>query len=48
MGDCRAGGPQIPNGVEIRIVVDMTKYMIKWYMDKREIACTVIREHLRN
>jgi hypothetical protein len=46
-GDCRGGGPLIPNGVEIRIVVDMTKHWIKWYMDKREIASTMIGEHMR-
>lgn len=46
-GDCRSGGPQIPNGVEIRIVVDMTKHWVKWYMDKREIASTDLGEHLK-
>jgi hypothetical protein len=46
-GDCRGGGPQIPNGVEIRIVVDMDKGTVKWFMDRREIASTVINKRLR-
>ncbi len=45
--DCRCAGPQIPNGVEIRIVVDMNRFTIKWYMDRKEIGATVIGEHLR-
>lgn len=38
-GDCRCGGPTIPNRVELRIVVDMDKFTVKWFMDKKEIAC---------
>lgn len=41
------GGPVIPNGVEIRMVVDMDKHTLTWYMDRREIATTVIRPHMR-
>jgi hypothetical protein len=43
----RSGGPPIPNGVEIRVVVDMNRYEIKWYMDRVEIASTRIQKHLR-
>ncbi len=43
----RGGGPQIPNNVEMRIVVDMDKFTVTWFMDKKEIATTVIGEHLR-
>jgi hypothetical protein len=46
-GGHRVGGPKIPNGVEIRMVVDMDKYTLTWYMDRREIATTVIRPHMR-
>ncbi len=31
----RGGGPPIPNGVEIRVVIDMHRAMVKWYMDRK-------------
>jgi hypothetical protein len=46
-GDCRVGGPVIPNGVEVRMAVDMDKFTLTWFMDRREFASTVIRPHMR-
>ena len=34
-GDTRCGGPKIPNNVEIRISIDMNKYTVTWFMDRR-------------
>jgi hypothetical protein len=44
---CRSGGPPLPNEVEIRISVDMNKYTVTWYMDRKEFATTIIQKHLR-
>ena len=32
---CRTGGSRIPNGVEIRVVIDMSKYSVVLFMDRR-------------
>jgi hypothetical protein len=43
----RGGGPPVPNGVELRVVLDWVKDMVKWYQDGTEIASTMISKHLK-
>jgi hypothetical protein len=45
-GICRGGGPVIPSGVEMRVVVDMEKEMVKWFQDGVEIGSTIIGKNL--
>lgn len=37
----------MPNGVEIRVVLDWIKDMVKWYQDGVEIGSTMISTHLK-
>lgn len=36
----------IPDGVQIRVVVDMDKQMIKWFQDGKEIGSTMIGKNM--
>lgn len=36
----------IPSGVEVRVVVDREKEMVKWYQNGVEIGSTIISPHL--
>lgn len=46
LGRSRGGGPVIPSGVELRVVVDREKEMVKWFQNGEEIGSTIISPHL--
>lgn len=39
----RPAGPKLPNNMEIRVVVDMDRFTLKLYGDKKEFASTTIQ-----
>ena len=45
-GMSMGGGESIPDGVEIRVVVDFPKETVKWYEDGREIGSAMIAKKL--
>ena len=43
-GNSVGGGYIIPNKVEVRVVVDFLKGLIRWYQDGHEIGAAALRK----